>query len=362
MKKQDKAVNAGVHNATGIEFQKHCALLFIFQDYENFADADFFITIENHDDVVFCFRDADKKIEKISAYQLKKASTSWSLGTDLIEIIKKLLLTGTMLLQDNFNHSDIYTHSLSFGTNNSITLNNGKRKKDAIYCTINEANNQVQFSSLDKEISANLIKKLSPIDPTMHKELENLNLFYIDFPKTSAQQLKCLIGECANLFGDKIADHQAAVESILKLFRNIETTYNQGNISCIDDKSKRVEGYIIREAFNIVTKETRAFDMWRSKKSEMCGALQIALTERCSFESYFESSFDLFKDITQSEYQKVLKFVKDNKLLWGKHYSEIDLIQELFSLFKCHHDTFLSDLELKAVLFAAYVEVEALYE
>ena len=71
-----KEVNAGVHNATGIEFQKHCALYIFLENYEDIKDKQFFICIEHHDDFIFCYQNDHDVISAIDTYQAKKSSCS----------------------------------------------------------------------------------------------------------------------------------------------------------------------------------------------------------------------------------------------------------------------------------------------
>ena len=68
-----------------------------------------------------------------------------------------------------------------------------------------------------------------------------MSLGYIDFPKSNQAQKDYLVGEFSRVFGDKVYDHKAAVDTLLFLFRNVENTLNQGNVAKLMDKSKRVD-------------------------------------------------------------------------------------------------------------------------
>lgn len=75
MGKPNRTVNAGVHGAAGIEFQKHCALYLLFEEYDNLNDTKYFICIEHKDDFLFCYQDKEGLVHSIDCYQAKKSST-----------------------------------------------------------------------------------------------------------------------------------------------------------------------------------------------------------------------------------------------------------------------------------------------
>ncbi len=357
MCKTDKAVNAGVDNSTGIEFQKHCALLFIIEDFEKLKNEDYFLSIEHHDDVLFCYRDGNNDIRFIDTYQAKKSSVEWGVKDQLLNAIKNITIVGDRLSNENFPKAQSYSHKLCFITNSSIKLHNGKSGSDRITEIISERNKEVHFESLHNEIQNNIISKIGINDFSTKNELSNMYLSYVDLPKTSEQQLAVIIGRCETLLGDKISDSKAAVNTLLKLFRKVETTFNQGNIASILDKSKRVESNDINEAFNIITTQKRAYEFWRKKADVIIDDLDLFVSEQRLFVSYFKDSFDLFKDLDQGEYHRIYKFVESNMSVNSEFRKETDCIKALCERFLTSKDSQLSETEIKAAIYAAYVEL-----
>ncbi|AOZ94880.1 hypothetical protein [Paenibacillus crassostreae] len=358
MCKTDVAVNAGVHNSTGLEFQKHCALLFIIEDYENLKDRDYFLSIEHHDDILFCFRDKNNDINFVNSYQVKKASSEWTMSEDLFEIIKKITIVGDKLINEDFPRSLSYSHKLYFATNHAIKLNNGKRKKgETKNLTINEANNEQHFALIDQEIRDKIISQMELNGFKTKQQLSNVYLSFVDLPKTTKSQLAVLIGRCEDLLGDKISDSKAVIDTLLKMFRKIENTFNQENQAKILDESKRIDSNTINDVFNIVTKKKMAFSFWRAKAETICNDLNLFVNERKSFVSYFENSFDLFKDLEQGEHQRILKFVTENLDVTTEYRTHIECVTHLCEKFFKSIDSQLSKIEIKAAIYAAYVEM-----
>lgn len=358
MEEQNKTVNAGVHGSTGLEFQKHCALHFLFEKYEKLKDKKYFICLEHHDDFLFCYQTSDEIISSIEAYQAKKSSTQWTLSKEMYELIKKMMEVGLALNADGMPKSDNYKHNLAFVTNNSIKLVGGKNDKK-ITMTVNESNNKIKFVDLHTEISNKIkteVGKLINKDLTACSQLDNITLGYIDFPKTGRMQKNCLIGEFKKIFGNKVNDHEAAVETLLLLFREVENTLNQGNIAKLMDESKRIDSQKINNAIEIITTKKMAFELWRDEKKEICNKLNIKITERNSFELDFDNCFDRFKDLKQVEHLKILNFVEERNKL-HIFTDEVDCIQALYKEFNKNKSSQLSELNIKAAVYAAYIEV-----
>jgi hypothetical protein len=361
MNKQNKTVNAGVHGSTGIEFQKHCALYFLFEKYHDLKDRKYFICLEHHDDFLFCYQTNDERISSIDSYQAKKSSTPWTLGEDMCSLIRKMTEVGLALYADSMPKIKDYTHNLEFVTNNSITLNNGKRAKDKVKTiTINESNSKLKFIELDKEISSRIeteIKRLLGNSSEGLNELNNISMGYIDFPKKSREQKNCLVGKFSEIFGEKVNDHRAAVDTLLLLFRDVENTLNQGNIAKLMDKSKRIKCNSINEAINVITTKKMAFELWREEKKEICKRLNITISNQKRFELNFENSFDRFKDLRQVEHIKILSFVKENSNLMDSFTDQVECIEGLYEKFQNSISSQLSELNVKAAIYAAYIEV-----
>jgi len=353
----DKAVNAGVHNSVGIEFQKHCALLFIIEDYENMKNENYFVSIEHHDDVLFCYRDHNGDVNYIDSYQAKKASNEWGMSEGLFDVIRKMTEVGSKLVNEDFPKSESYSHKLYFATNHSIKLNNGKKKTcEKKTILINESNNEAKFDSLDQEIRDRIISKIELGGFKSKNELSNVYLSYVDLPKTSKKQLAVLVGCCEDLLGNEINDSKAAVDTLLKMFRKVENTLNQGNQAKILDKSKRVESTEINNAIGLITKKKKAYDYWHKKVETICEDLDLYIPDQKSFESYFTNSFDLFKDLEQGEYQRIQNFVKENMNVVDKYRNHTDCVKALCEKFFMMYDSPLSNVEVKAAIYGAYVE------
>ena len=357
MKTNNKSVNAGVHGSTGVEFQKHCALYFLFDRYKDLKDRKYFICLEHHDDFLFCYQTGDELISSIDSYQAKKSSSQWTLCQEMYVLIKKMTEVGLALYADSMPKADNYSHNLGFITNNSIKLNVGK-SKNAKFHLINESNNRLKFIDLNKEISNKIkteIEKLLGNNSVGLKELENISLGYIDLPKNSQAQKDTLVGQFYRIFGNKICDHRAAVETLLLLFRDVENTLNQGNTAKLMDISKRIDSNSINDAINLITTKKMAFELWRQEKKEICKRLNISVSERNSFELEFVNSFDRFKDLRQVEHLKILSFVQENNNF--NLCTDEDCIQELYEKYRKNISSQLSELNIKAAIYAAFIEV-----
>ncbi|WP_159888553.1 dsDNA nuclease domain-containing protein [Paenibacillus puerhi] len=354
------AVNAGVHGSTGTEFQKHCALYFLFEKYNDLKDRKYFICIEHHDDFLFCYQNNDELISSIDSYQAKKSSEKWEMS-GLYELLRKMTGVGLSLNADSMPKVNNYTHNLEFITNNSIQLSNGVRGKGKNKSiTINESNSRLKFTDLDTEIINKIEAELTKLlgkDLEGLKELNNVSLAYIDFPKKSAGQKDSLVGQFNRIFGEKVSDHRAAVDALLLLFRDVENTLNQGNVVKLMDKSKRVSSESINDAIDVITTKTMAFDLWRNEEKEVCRNLEIAIPDKSEFKLNFINSFDRFKDYRQVEHKKILSFVKENRNIMYRFTVETDCILELYQMFRKNISSQLSELSIKAAIYAAYIEV-----
>lgn len=356
MAKQDATVNAGVHGAGGIEFQKYCALYLLFEKYDDLKDTMYFICLEHKDDFLFCYQDNKELIQSIDCYQAKKASKPWTLTKEVLGLIGKMTEIGLQLYEDNMPKTDNYKHNLIFITNNSVMLSNGKKQKQRKSIMINESNKQIKLKNLEKEIKENIKNKIKPFVTNNLTELNNVLVEYIDMPKTSKSQKDSLVGQCSRIFRDEISDHVAAVDTILLLFRDAENTLNQGNVAKLMDKSKRVNCEAIDNTFNLLTTKKMAFELWRKEKDTICNKLNIPLSRQKKFKLDFENSFDRFKDLKQQEHIKILDFVKENREVFDTFTDEIECIKELYKRCEENLSSQLSELNLKAAIYAAYIE------
>ncbi len=360
MSETTATANAGVHGSTGVEFQKHCALYLLFEKYELIKDRKYFICLEHHDDFLFCYLTEQEIVSSIQAYQAKKSSAQWRMSTDLFALINKITEVGVSLRKDEIAKTTSYDHTLDFITNNSIVLHNGLRKEEMKSITVNESNNKVKFIDLEEsignKIKAELQKQITSGDIPL-QELNNLSLCYIDLPKASIQQKDSIVGQFSRIFGSNVNDHRAAVDTLLLLFRDVENTLNQGNQVKLLDKSKRVPSEEIVVAMNIINTKQKAYDLWRSREESILNKMSISVFDKTAFPLHFDNSFDFFKDLTQVEHQAVINYVRKNAQLWGHHTNEIDCIEDIYVSFRKERTSQLSELELKAAIFAAYIEI-----
>ena len=364
MDKKSKSVNAGIHAINGFDFQKYCAIYILLDNFEEIKSKKYFIILEHHDDLIFGYSTSEGKLELINAYQAKKSTNFWTINM-IYGILKKLILNGNSLRVDEIEKESHYSHNLHFVTNNSISLKVIKSKKTErlrITRLINEEENVIEYTGLEQEIKNDIeenVKNLLSSDETPFlQELKHVSFRYIDFAKTSKSQRQQLIGMFNEIFGNTVYDHKAAVETLFMLFSGREGTYNQGRKARLDDSSKRIESSVVNETINIITNKTRAYELWRKKDEGISGKLKLSLEDQKDFKIHFESSFDQFKDLTQVEHQKIRSFVSENKDELKNHIKDEDCIETIYNKFKLKHNSQLSELQIKAAIFAAYIELK----
>jgi hypothetical protein len=354
------ATNAGVHNSTGIEFQKHCALYLLFEKYSTLKNQKYFICLEHHDDFLFCFLTPAQIITSIEAYQSKKASNQWSMGKGISEILKKLTQVGLDLNADTHPKDAAYTHNLRFVTNESIALSCGK-KKNPKTALVNAGNNDLKFVMIDIDIQHNILKGLAKqavTAPEQLAQLDNLSLLYIDLPKTARGQKDGLVGQFHRIFGSQVNDPSAAVDALLLLFRDVENVLNNGSVAKLMDKTKRVDSDVISDAMQIITTKARAYELWRGKGDKISMMLGISVFDESRFRLQFQNSLDLFKDLKQKSHRNVRKYVFDNKARWVSHTDDVTCLGDIYTKFSAERSSNLSDIDLKAAIYAAYVELK----
>ena len=352
---KNQTVNAGVSTANGIEFQKHCALYFWLDNYHIIKDKKYFIYIEHHEDIFFCYKNDDNNIYHIDAYQAKKSYDPWNSIPKLSEIIKKITHVGLDLYEDDAPKSSNYLHTLSFVTNDSIKLSaKDTNSKSKVYLTINAANDTVKYTDIAEQIKANLV---TTFDDDEKSELDNVYLKYIDLPKKYEGQKAVLVYKCQSVFDKKIIDYNAAVETLLLLFRKVENNLNNSNIARLSDTTKSVSSDEIKKSIDIITTKKLAFDFWRSKSSDICKELKIPIREQNNFILDFENCFDRFKDLTQTQHLNILSFVR-KKMNNCDLYDELECINWLYEEFIKENSSQLSPLSIKAAIYASYIEVK----
>ncbi|MGI2113663.1 hypothetical protein ACRN9G_08670 [Shewanella frigidimarina] len=364
----DQSVNAGIRALQGFALQRNMALFIILDNYDSrFNGTKYFLSLEHLEDILFCYLDNHGKAIKVETYQSKKKSSgSWKIGVDLAEIIVKILKVGKSLISDEHPKCSSYSHDLYFSSNTTIQLEKiisekiNKIKRSKTYTkTVNEENSIVIYDELDlnikKAITTTLEKNESYNNENLYEQLGNLKFLYIDFNKTNKEQENQLRSKLEDIFDRKISDSKAALDSIFRLFKDVELTYNQKSIARLTDKTKQIQSNEINDAIEIITTKSKAFKFWRDHKREVGIKLGIKPFERETFEMKFSLAFDLFKSKDEAEHQKILNFVRYNYLQCNS-FNEDECIEELVKKFNDESSSNLDDQTLKATMYAAYFE------
>ena len=355
MPKLKKDSNSGVEALTGFCFQRNCAIYLVLNNYDMWLGINFFICIEHHDDLIFAHVNDSDEIRKVEAYQAKKAQSEWTTGKKLAQIIAKMTMVGNDLKNDSILKSSDYSHDITFLTNKSIKLNCGSRKDPKYSEIIRESNVCVCYTDLHEKIQKNLLNKLKTFS-FENAQLNNISFKYIDVANKDKSQQNQLVGMLSDLFRDKIADPNAALDLILKLFRDVETVYNQGNQVQLLDESKRVYSRDIFNALEVICSKAKAYKLWRENANELANALQIPISKWRNFKEYINNCFDYFKDLEQVEFQKIFHFVNENRDVDEICFSDSECIKMLNERFLKKHRTQFDQAEVAFAILAAYVE------
>nr|BBJ03014.1 hypothetical protein YBY_08620 [Marinobacter nauticus] len=348
--------NSGVEALTGFSFQRNSAIFLVLENYDVLVGREFFICIEHHDDVIFAELNESNKISKIKAYQAKKSSSEWVVGKNLAEIIAKMTKVGSDLEIDQMSKFTGYSHDLIFLTNKSIKLNCGKKSAGTKYSEIIRENNIfVCYTNLHGSIQNNILKKLDSFSYES-QQLDNLYFRYIDVGNTDKSQRNQLAGMLSDIFKDRISDPAAALDLLLKLFREVETVYNQGNKSKLLDVRKRVYSKDVFKAIDVICSKAKAFKFWRENAKDFSELLQIPVSKSSRYAEYINDCFDYFKDLKQVEFQKILKFVDENRDVDDSSFSYVDCIVKLKERFSTQHQTQINEILVSFAIVAAYVE------
>ncbi|MCG9732348.1 DUF4297 domain-containing protein [Shewanella sp. Isolate13] len=363
----DKSVNAGVTAQQGFALQRNMALFVILDNFKDkFEGAKYFVSLEHLEDIVFCFLNDHGHAVKAETYQSKKkANGSWRINKSLAEIIVKILKTGKSLESDPHPKCPNYDHTLYFSTNSTVELetkvkNSSKGGSSETFSeNINELNSEVEFNALDEKLKEAIKKSLNQYDQfdeeILSEELNNLRFLFVNLTRVNKEQENQLKGKLDEVFTNKINDPKAALESLFKIFKTVELTYNQKNIARLSDKSKQVCSQDINKAIDIITTKSKAFDYWREQKSAISKKIGIKPFEKETFEMKFTLAFELFKSKDETEHQKILSFVKLNYQTCSS-YAEEDCVDELIEKFLYSNSSNLDKDTLKATVYAAYFE------
>lgn len=359
-----KSDNSGVHGVLGHAFQKHCALYMLLSNYDEYKKEKYFISVELHDDLIFCFLEDDIVI-KVDAYQAKKQPVQWTLTKTFVSYVDSMLEVGKNILDDMRPKSADYVQRLVFISNGSMYLASDKPKKSESDRTTTsnliDANTlNIKYLELDKKVKQKFVKNLILLSRIDLSELENLEFQYIDLPKTYDEQKNCLMGKCENVFGKLVPDRKAAVDTMIAMFTDVEMTLNNANKAALMDKSKQVDSDKINETFNFITEKALGYETWRELRKDISKGLDISISKQKNFAFHYENAFDLFKDSTQLEHLRILEFVEENSKLLDIYSDEADCIVELANSYQSSKTTNLEGLEFKAAIYAAYIKVRGI--
>lgn len=364
----DTSVNAGVRAQQGFALQRNLALFIILDNFKTkFEGAKYFLSIEHLEDIVFCFIDDCGRAVRVEVYQSKKKATgSWGVNVELSDIIIKILKVGKSLIKDSYPKSDEYYHNLAFSSNSTMKLekkvstkSGGKTTSETYSVSVNEESCEVEYSQLDDNIKSAIVKHLESNGDykkeNLSDEINNLRFMYIDFSHTHKEQENQLRSKLEDIFERKIIDTKAALDSVFRLFREVELTYNQKSIARLSDQSKRVTGQALNEALQIISTKSKAFSFWRAHTRDIAIKLKIKPFDYDLFEAKFSLAFDLFKSKEEAEHQKILSFVRINyQNCIG--FTEDECVDELFLMFNQSLSSNLDEQTLKAIIYAAYFE------
>ncbi|MGU3376181.1 hypothetical protein [Chryseobacterium sp. M5A1_1a] len=348
--------NSGVHANVGFDFQRNTCVYIFLEKYEKLKSQNYFIMLEHYDDIVFGFLNDEGELSQVTTYQAKKSSTVWTTN-QVYEIIQKISNVGIEILKDPLKKTKNYTQSQHFITNNTIALDykcSTSKKTKKVY--INETNESIAYSLLNKDCQDNLVKGNSKFafnsEQTSH--FANLNFTFIDLGRNTKNQLELLSGKFKSVFGKSIVDHDAARDTFILSLKEIEGTFNQGGVLRLDNKKKKIEASQIDEIFKILTTKNLALDFCRKKAERICEELSINVFEAMSFELSFENSLDEFKDLTQGEHQKIIHFIENKKSIFQNFTNDVLCIKALYESFLIEQNSTLSPLQLKASISAGY--------
>lgn len=362
-----KSANSGIDALLGFEFQRNCALYLLLGDYDRFKGREFFLSIEHHDDFLYCYRtDCRSNIEEVQSYQAKKLSGNvWRINERFSEVIAKILEVGNDLRNDPAPKCHSYTHELTFISNSDIELKftPNRQEKEAgkkeLTHTLNEQNCRCHYDAVPDDIKETIKKKVERFCsdaevPCYESELDNLHIQWVDFPRTKQAQEDYLVGLMNRKF-PHVSDSVAAVKLLLSLFREVEATYNQGKVITLLDSSKRIEGDEIKKAIDIIETEQKTFQLWRDYSTELARKFHIPIGIQNSYENQIRNTFELMKDMMNNEHQIIKSFVYENNYSMD-YYSYDEMFEAYTSNIKEKYNVNLRDVDIFFTTLCAFVE------
>lgn len=348
--------NSGVQANVGFDFQRNTCIYVFLEKYSSIKNQDYFIMLEHYDDIVFGFLNPNGELSEVTTYQAKKSGTPWTTNS-VYEIIDKITKAGIEIIKDSFPKTTDYKQSQHFITNSTIALDykcltTNKSKK----ILINETRETVSYLNLVNDCQNSLKKGNAKItfDKNQFLHFDNLNFSFIDLGRNTKSQLELLTGKFRSVFGNRIIDHTAARDTLIFHLKEIESTFNQGDVPTLSDKHKKIESSEIEKILNILTTKNLALEFCRKKADRICEELSINVLDAMSFELDFENSLEEFKDLKQGEHQKIIRFIESKKSIFNSFISDVLCIKELFNMFLKEYNSTLNHRQLKASISAGY--------
>lgn len=357
MTNTNKYANSGVHANVGMEFQKHCVILILLENFDIYKARKFFIILEHHEDIIFAFLDKNDELELLNAYQAKKSSKDWT-RSSITEILYKLITNVSFVRADSIPKATGYQLAQYFTTNNDIVLKTTKSKVDHID-RVNETNPLFSYTSINQPTKEYIEKKLQKDHGATVieiNELQNTSLHFVDLNRKAKDQRQLLIGKIQELFENRIADHKAAYSTLMYFLNESEKKFNAGGLPSLLDFDKRIESPEILSALKILTTKSKAFEIWRAKQYAFSKIFSIGVFETKIFELHFENSFDKFKDITEAEHQKIYTYVVSKEQNLMSYTSDEECLESLLTTSKNELNSKLTGVNFKAAICAAFLQ------
>jgi hypothetical protein len=347
--------NSGVHANVGFDFQRHTCVYKFLESYDELKDQEYFIMLEHYDDIVFGFI-VNGELSKVTTYQAKKASAKWT-NSHLFEIIQQISNSGIMMSRDTFGKKTNYLQTQHCISNQVIQIeyecSKTKKKKNI---KVNETNERVKYIDLEDDCRAMIENGTTSVvfDHNQKSNFNNLTFSFIDLGRTAKSQIEQLIGKFRVVFGNSILDHKAALETFTYHLKQVEGIFNQGGVPKFSQENKKLYSSKIKEIINTITTKNLALDFCRKRAEKICEDLSVNVLDAPSFELHFGNSLDKFKDLTQGEHQKIIKYVNSQKTMFSLFTNDVKCISHIHSQFLKDKNSTLTSVQLIAGISAAY--------
>tara|TARA_B100001094_G_scaffold332720_1_gene406036 strand:- start:1973 stop:3070 length:1098 start_codon:yes stop_codon:yes gene_type:complete len=352
--------NSGVETILGFEFQRNCALLVLLEDYDDYKDRNYFISIEHYDDFLFCFTsESSEEINEVRAYQAKKKdSGNWTLNSEMYDIIGKMVTTGIKMRDDDLLKGSDFTQRLTFISNQvmhlkyQLTPNERKEKIKPPSVKLNLESSTYRYIELPLKIQNQIKEKLPDHVKT---DLKALCFQWVDLNRSPQNQKNLLSGHIHDKFPN-IRDPFAAVELIFSLFKNVETTHNQRKVVRLADQSKRIDGSQIKNAIDVIESTKKTYEHWREYSQELSKKYSLPFKWKREVKIHINNTLERLKDLENFEYQKVRSFVHENDL--SNDYEDIsEIIDHYLTEINDKYNIHMEEREKLLCVFCAFSEL-----